>query len=323
MDYDVIIIGGGAAAYSAAIYAGRYNLKTLLVQKTFGGETMLAGQIHNWPGSGAGGIDGFELMKKMADQAKEAGAEVVNGEAEIVSCVKHCMQVNVGEKQYQGKTLVLAVGSEHRTLGLEREDELKGKGLHYCATCDGPLYKGKKVAVVGGGDSAVKSANQLIDMGVSQVYMIVREPDLLRAEPANLDRLQGREGVVYAYENEIVSFEGDPMLQGVVLRVPVDGNKSLVVDGVFVHIGAVPRSGLAEQLNLKLDERGQIDVNPRTMETNVEGVYACGDVTNAAGGFKQIVTASAEGSIAATSAYKDIQSHDGTLFCSLHAVPIT
>ena len=150
MSYDTIIVGGGAAAYSAAIYAARYNLKTLIVEKDFGGETLLAGVIHNWPGAGKDGIDGFELMKKMKDQAESTGVEIVSGEASLVSMKKHCVKVKVGKKEFVSMTLILCVGMEHRKLGLDHEDDLKGNGVHSCATCDGPLYKGKKVAVVGG-----------------------------------------------------------------------------------------------------------------------------------------------------------------------------
>ncbi len=316
MKYDTIIVGGGAAAYSAAIYAARYNLKTLVIQKDFGGETLLAGVIHNWPGAGAAGIDGFELMQKMKKQAEASGVEMIDGEATLVSTKKHCMKVKVGKKSYEGKTLILCVGMEHRKLGLDHEDDLKGNGVHSCATCDGPLYKGKNVAVVGGGDSAVKSANQLLDMGTKHVFMIVREDNLDRAEPVNLDELKARKAVTYIYENEITALEGSKKLSGVVLKKAFKKKKDLKVDGLFVEIGSVPRDELPKQLGVEFDERGQINVDPYTMATNIDGVFAAGDVTNGAAGFKQIVTASAQGAIAATSAYKDTKEHAG--FCELH-----
>ncbi len=309
MSYDTIIIGGGAAAYSAAIYAARYNLKTLLIQKVFGGETLLAGVIHNWPGAGKDGIDGFDLMQKMKEQAVDTGVEIVDGVADLVSQKRHCMTVKVGDVEYVGMTLILTVGMEHRTLGLDREDDFKGNGVHSCATCDGPLYKGKKVAVVGGGDSAVKTANQLLDMGVVHVFMIVREDNLDRAEPANLDELKARSEVSYVYNNEVTAFSGDKKVAGVTLKEGFEGSKELALDAVFVEIGSLPRADLAKQLGTDFDERGQINVDPYTMATDIDGVFAAGDVTNASAGFKQIVTASAQGAVAATSAYKDTKEH--------------
>lgn len=316
--FDCIIVGGGAAAWATAIYARRYNLETLVIEEQFGGETALAGAIENYPGFAR--IDGFDLMQQMRDQAVGLGAKVVEGKAALLENRYHCFRVGVGSDVFQAKTLVLAMGMEHRTLGLPKEKELKGKGIHYCATCDGPLFKGKRVAVVGGGDSAVKWANQLSDMGVAHVTLIAREKDLSRAEPINRKRLTEKAGVTVLTGNEIAALEGDKTLTAVRLKKKVDGRDTLAVSGVFVAIGAEPRGALATLLRVKRDARGQVDVDPRTMATSVDGVFAAGDVTNASGGFKQIVTAAAQGAIAATSCYRDVHEHPQA--CSLHAVPV-
>lgn len=319
--YDTIIIGGGAAAYSAALYCARYNLKTAVVEKTFGGETATAGKIENYPGFKS--VDGFELMEKMKEQATSLGVEIIEGEANLVKNEYHCFQIKVGEETLESQTVILSMGMEHRELPVERAKELKGKGVHYCATCDGPLFKGKLVAVVGGGDSAVKAGNQLSDMGAKHVYMLVREENLKRAEPINLDQLEKKikaGQVTSLYTTEITELKGAKKLEGVKLSKPFEGKDELKLDGVFVEIGATPRGELASQLGVRLDERGQIDVDPRTCATSIDGVFAAGDITNASGSFKQIVTGAAQGSIAATSAYKDVSTHGGA--CELHAKPI-
>ncbi len=319
--YDTIIIGGGAAAYAAAIYSARYNMKTALVEKMFGGETATAGKIENYPGFKS--IDGFELMEKMKEQAASLGIEIVEGEAELVKNEYHCFQIKIGEEILESQTVILAMGMEHRELSVERAKELKGKGIHYCATCDGPLFKGKLVAVVGGGDSAVKAGNQLSDMGAEHIYMIVREEDLKRAEPINLDQLEkkikaGKVTVLYA--TEIAELKGEKKLEAIKISKEFEGKDELKLDGIFVEIGAVPRGELAEQLGVRLDEHGQIDVDPRTGATSVDGVFAAGDVSNASGEFKQIITGAAQGAIAATSVYKDMSVHGGA--CELHAKPV-
>lgn len=319
--YEAIIIGGGVAAYAAALYSTRYNMKTVLVEKLFGGETATAGKIENYPGFAS--IDGFELMEKMKGQATAIGVEVIEGEAELVKNEYHCFQIKVGEQTLQSQTVILAMGMEHRTLPVARADELKGKGIHYCATCDGPLFKGKVIGVVGGGDSAVKAGNQLVDMGARHVYMIAREENLRRAEPINLDQLEKKikmGKVTTLFATEIVALQGDKKLEAIKLSKPLEAGDELRMDGVFVEIGATPRGELPKQLGVRLDERGQVDVDPRTCATSVDGVFAAGDVTNASGGFKQIVTGAAQGSIAATSAYRDISLHGGA--CELHAKPV-
>ncbi|MBI4281450.1 FAD-dependent oxidoreductase [Candidatus Uhrbacteria bacterium] len=315
--YDTIILGGGAAAFSAAIYGARYQMKTLLIHEEFGGETSSAGPIENYPGFKK--IDGFELMQNMEEQAKDLGVEMVNGKAELAKNIHHCFQVRVGKELFEGKTLIIAVGMERRKMGLTNEDALKGKGIHYCVTCDGPLFKKKTVGIVGGGDSAVKGANQLADL-VGEVYMIVREKDLRRAEPANFEQLKKKTNVKVLYETQILELVGEKKLKAIKLSKKIEGSDVLPLDAVFVAIGAVPRSTIPQELGIAMNGRGEIIVD-RMMKTNVEGVFGAGDITDASGSFKQIVTAAAQGSIAATSAYDDVGTHKENV-CALHAVPV-
>ncbi len=319
MDYfDVIIVGGGAAAYSAGIYAARYDMKTLLIEGEFGGETAVAATIENYPGFKA--IDGFDLMEKMKDHAVSTGVQVVQGKAELVSNAIHCFRVQVGETIYEGKTLILATGSERRTLNLPNEKEFKQRGVHYCVTCDGPLFRSKRVAIVGGGDTAIKGANQLADTA-GEILVIVRETNVNRAEPINRDRLLTRKNVRLLYTTEITALHGKDRLTEIQLSKSFNGSTTVPLDALFVAIGATPRTDLAKKLGVTLDAQGYIDVDPRTMKTNIDGVFAVGDVTNASGTFKQIVTGAAQGSIAATSAYQDLNEHGGHA-CSIHALPV-
>lgn len=315
--YDTIILGGGAAAFSAAIYAARYRMTTLLLTEEFGGETSAAGKIENYPGFLA--IDGFDLMQRMEEQAKAFGVLVMYGHAELAQNIHHCFQVRVGKECVEGKTLIIAVGMERRTMGLPREEVLKGRGVHYCVTCDGPLFRAKTVAIVGSGDSAVKGALQLADHA-GAVYVIARENTINRAEPINRDRLLAKGNVHLLYETEVQELIGEKKMRAVRLSRPVNGNDTLELDGLFVAIGAVPRSTIPAELGVAMNAKGEVIVD-RMMHTSVDGVFAAGDITDATGSFKQIVTAAAQGALAATAAYDDVGKHAANV-CELHAVPV-
>ncbi len=314
--FDLVIVGGGAAAWSAAMYARRYGLETAVLQEQFGGETATAGVIENYPGLER--VDGFELVNQMRDVALKLGAKVFEGKATEAEDRLHCFRVQAEGRTFLGKALILATGLEHRKMGVPKEDGLRGRGVHYCATCDGPFYKGKRVAVVGGGDSAVKWANQLLDAGVAHVSLIVREKNLGRAEPINRQRLERRSGVTTLFSNEVTALIGAKKLEAVELKAAVAGAHRLTFDAVFVAIGAVPRNDLAQQLDVRLDREGFVIVDPRTMTTRIPGVFAAGDVTDASGDFKQVVTGAAQGAIAATSAYHHVAEHPNV--CIIHNV---
>ncbi len=305
--YNLIIIGTGAAGLSAGVYAGRYNMKTLIVGKEFGGETARAGEIENYPGEI--GIDGYELMTKMKKHAEHVGAEVVTGEVERVEKIDDCFNVTIGDEIHHATSVVLGLGSERRRLGLVNEEELTGKGVHYCVTCDGPIYSGKTIAMVGGGDASVKGVN-LVSEYVKKVYLIVRG-DKMKAEPINIsemEKLGDKVEVLYETQVEEIIPNEKGMFDKVVLNKEVNGSKELDVDALFVEIGAVPNTDIVEPLHIEHDKTRYIEVD-NMMRTSVPGVYAAGDIVNHFGHFKQDITAAATGAVAATSAYEYYKSN--------------
>lgn len=306
--YDIIIIGSGAAGLSAAIYAGRYKLKTLVVEgKEFGGQSTSAGIIENYPG--AKNIDGYALMKTMKEQAEEVGVEFADAEVDTIEKQDRCFNIHTKDEVYHCNSVVLALGSYRRKLNVPNEKEFTGKGVHYCITCDGPLYTGKTIAVIGGGDAAVKGVSLAAEYA-DKIYLIARGKEL-RAEPINKEALEKiKDKVEILYETNIKEIFGDKMIGGIKLDKEYNGSDTLSLDGLFIEIGADPNTKPAANLNLNLDPTGHIEVD-NTMNTNIEGVYAAGDVVTHFGHFKQIVTAAAMGVVAATSAYDHCKRRTG------------
>ncbi len=306
MIYDLIIIGSGAAGLSAALYAGRYKMKTLVIAGEFGGETATAGKIENYPG--AAGVDGYDLMKTMRSQAESLGAEIVEEWAKEVGKRNSGFHISTSEgNAYEGKTVIFALGSRRRHLNLPREKELVGKGVHYCWTCDGPLYGGKTVAMVGGGDSSVKGVNFLAEYA-EKIYLISREREIT-AEPVNLEHMKNLGGKVEVMlETDVKEIVGNSMLEKIVLSKPFQGNPELRIDGLFIEIGFDPDTALPESLGLALDKDQFIQADTM-MRTNVPGAFAAGDATQHFGSFKQDITAAAMGAVAATSAYEFFKMH--------------
>lgn len=313
--YDTLIIGSGMAGLTAGLYAGRYRMQALIIGKSFGGEGTTAGETKNYPGFM--NIDGYDLMLKVKEQAEAVGVPVQDGDIEAVERRGHCFMVKANGEELMTNTLILAIGTRRRTLGLPREDMFRAKGLHYCVTCDGPLYRGKTVAIVGGGDASIKGVNEIADQ-VAKIYLIVREKEII-AEPINTEQMQKLgEKVTVLYETQIVELLGEKRLQKIRLSKPFAGSDILAIDGVFVEIGADPDVALAKTLGVELDAHGYIKTD-NMMRTSVEGVFACGDAVNHFGRFKQYITAAALGAVAATAAYEDHKIH-GEL-CEWHAVP--
>lgn len=299
--HDLIIAGTGAAGLSAALYAGRYRMKTLVIGDSFGGYTSIAGPIENYPGYLK--IDGFDLMMKMKEQAESVGAEIVD--ARVISIEKRDSQFFVtasNGQTYQAPTFILGTGTEHKRLGLPNEVELTSKGVHYCVTCDAPVYAGKEIAVVGGGDASIKGVNLAAEYA-KKIYLIVRGTKL-RAEPINHEQLlKFGDKIVILFETEVAEIVGSDMFEKVVLSKPYNGSTDLKVDGLFIEIGALPRTELAVQAGVELDDKGYVKPHP-LMLTNKEGFYAAGDVMNLFSGFKQDITAACMGAVAATSAFQ-------------------
>lgn len=315
MTYDLIIIGAGAAGLGAAIYSGRYRLKVLVISKEFGGETASAGTIENYPGIPS--IGGLELMEIMKKQAENLGVQILEAKVTEVKRQEHCFEAVANDAVYQSHEIIFALGAERRRLGLPNEKELTGHGVHYCVTCDGPLYRNKTIALVGGGDASVKGAAFAAEYA-NKIFLIVRDKEII-AEPINLERMKKLGGKIeILLETEVKEIIGARKLEKLRLSRPFKNSEELIVDGLFVEIGAVPKAGLAKSLGVELDERGYIKVD-NMMKTNIDGVFAAGDVVNHFGSFKQDITAAAMGAVAATSAYNDHKIH-GEL-CPIHAQP--
>ena len=305
-EYDLIIVGGGAAGYAAALYAKRYELSVLLIEgETPGGETANAGLIENYPGFEA--IDGYELYQKFRNHALKFGAEVQPGRVEKVTQEGHQFKVSVvGQGVREGSCIIFTHGQARRRLGLPNEERLTGKGVSYCVTCYGPLYKGKTVGIVGGGDASVKGVNLLTEFA-HKVFLIVKL-EQVNAEPINYRLMQSKSDKVETlYHTQVKEMlEENGKFIGVKLFPGYQGNDILKLDGLFIEIGAVPDRALPASLGVALTESGHIHVD-QFMQTNIAGVFAAGDVTDATGSFRQIVTAAAQGSMAATSAYEYIR----------------
>ena len=298
--YDVIIIGGGPAGMTAAIYAAKREMKTLLIEKgPFGGYMLLANKLENYPGYMS--IAGSELSEKMEEQVRSLNVEIVSAEATKLELLSNSKKVETSEGAYEGKAVILAVGGGHKKLEVKGEKEFTGRGVSYCSTCDAPFFKGKTVAVAGGGNSAISDALYLSDVA-KKVYLIHRR-EALRAEEARQSELV-KKGIEIFLNTGIDEILGDRSVNTLTIRNLTSNQvKKLPVDGVFISIGNVPHSELAKDAGVKLDEKNFIKVD-RNQETNLEGVFAAGDVT---GGVLQISTAVGEGCIAALSAYKYVK----------------
>ena len=293
MNYELAIVGAGPAGYSAAIYAVRAGIKTVVLDKGVGGGlAAISPNIENYPGFES--ISGMELAEKMKQHASRYTDIHFSEEVKSITKSVDGFTVETINDSYNVKAVLLCTGTEYRKLNVPGEAELTGRGVSYCATCDGFFFKGKKVAVIGGGNTAVVEAIYLKQIGCNEVNLIHRR-DQLRAEKAYED--EAREKKIKIHFNKVVEkIIGSEKVESLLLKDTKTGEKTeLKVDGVFVSIGEVPQNDLAKKLGVKLDENGYIVVD-REGRTNVEGVYAAGDITD---GLRQVVTACAEGAIAA------------------------
>ena len=301
--FDVLIGGQGAAAFSAGMYAARYQIEPLIVGSQFGGETATGGLIENYPGYPE--IDGFELMLKFREHVEKYGVPIVDDKLIEARRTSDGFEV-LGESgdSYTARSLILAIGRERRSLWLEHEAEWTGRGVSYCSTCDAPLHRGNTVAVVGGGDSAVKGA-VLISKYAEKVFIIYRRDRFTRPEAVNLSQLDEADNVERLFETNVVELIGsdETGLRAIRLDRPHQGSDVLEVDGLFIEIGADPRKDLAVQLGAGINDLDEVIVD-KYMQTNVPGLLAAGDLTDASGDLKQTITAAAQGSLAATAAYE-------------------
>lgn len=316
--YDVLIIGQGAAGFSAALYAARYQMKAVVFGDKFGGETAIGGAIENYPGFPA--IDGFDLMLKMREQVEGYGVEIIDEKVDTLTREPGCFEARTEDGSYRGKSVILAVGRERRKLGLPMEEEWTGKGVSYCSVCDAPLYRGKVAAVVGGGNAAVEGAI-LLARYAKKVYLVYRGDRLFRPEPIALRMLDDTPNVEVLLKTQVTALRGTEGLDGVTLERPANGSHDLNLDGLFVEIGADPRSKLGLDVGTAVNDLGEIIVD-KLMRTNVEGVFAAGDLSDASGNLKQTITAAAQGALAATSAYDFVSAHPCRCQCHAMGYPV-
>ena len=297
-DRDLIIIGAGGAGLSAAQYGARGNLRTLVLEQlSSGGQALLIEGLENYPGFPEP-ISGYDFTQKMEDQARKFGAEFDNAAVTAIRKDGHVFVLETDKGPMTTYTVILATGAAHKTLGVPGEKELSGHGVSYCATCDGPFFKNKRMLVVGGGDAACDEAIYLAHLA-SGILMIHRR-DKFRAQKALASRVLSNPKIEVRFNTELKKIEGSPAVARVTLQNAVSGKTcEEQVSAVFVFIGSDPTNGLIKPLGLPLDDVGYVDTNQR-METTVSGLYAVGDVR--ASPFRQLVVAAAEGAIAAHAA---------------------
>lgn len=292
--YDMIIIGGGPAGYTAALYAARAGLDTILVEKMSpGGQMALTGDIDNYPGF-AEGIDGFTLGMEMQRGAERFGAITEYDEIVSVDLSGEIKRLMTPDRVLLGKTVVISTGANPRKLGLEEEDELLGRGVHYCAHCDGRFYKGKTVVVVGGGNSAAQDALYLSRLA-EKVYVVHRR-DSLRATRIYHQPLMDAENIEFVWNSAVERIVAEDRPSSIIVSESRSGEKrEIACDGVFVSIGREPVTDFLGD-SLSLDSAGYI-IADESCETAIPGVYAVGDVRTKL--LRQVVTAAADGAVAA------------------------
>lgn len=297
---QLIIIGSGPAGYTAAIYAARANLKPLVIASSVevGGELMNTTEVENFPGFPEG-IQGPELMTKMEEQARKFGAEILYQDVTELDLSGPVKRVQLGSGSIEeAAAVIFATGSAYRKIGLPKEEHLSGRGVSWCATCDGFFFRERTIAVVGGGDSAMEEATFLTRFA-TKVYVIHRR-DELRASKIMQERAIANEKIEFVWNSEVVDILGDEAVTGVVLKDTVDGStRELDLQGVFVAIGNDPRTKLVHG-QLDLTPEGTIWVDGRSSRTSMPGVFAAGDVIDPT--YRQAVTAAASGTIAALDA---------------------
>lgn len=298
--YDIIIIGGGPAGLTAALYACRANKKTLVIEKeTFGGQITFSPKVENIPGFVS--LTGNEFAEKLVEQVLEQGADVESCEVlEIKDGEVKTVVTDDGE--FEGKAVIIATGAKHRMLGVEDEEKYVGEGISFCAVCDGAFYKGKTVAVVGGGNSALQEAILLSDLA-KKVY-VVQNLDFLTGEKKLADQLYKLDNVEVITGVTVESFLGDSELEGIVIKNSAGESRKLSIDGLFIAIGLIPQNDAFKNV-VKLDGRGYAVID-ETCESATKGIFVAGDCR--AKKIRQVTTAAADGAIAALAACDYIDS---------------
>jgi thioredoxin reductase (NADPH) len=299
--YDVLILGAGPAGMVAGIYSARYSRKTAIIGEEIGGTAVKGGEYENWPGIEK--ISGVELMENFKKHVESYKVPLIAKKITEVKKVEGLFHVKAGEEEILGRTLIITFGTKHRKLDIPGEAELLGKGVSYCATCDGMFFKGKNVvAVIGGADSAAKAALFLSEIA-KQVKIIYRKGEL-RSEPIYRERIEGKENIEVIYNSIPTEIVGKDAVEAIKIKDDAGKETEIKTQGVFIEIGAVPCNEILTSLKLDQDAGCYVKVN-RQMETNVDGIFVAGDITE--GSLKQVVTGAGEGAIAAHSAHEYLQ----------------
>ena len=294
--YDLVIIGGGPAGLSAGIYAVRYGLNTLVLEKGFvSGQISTTGEVENYPGFTS--ISGMELMDKFSEHAKAAGVVVESRDVLDVRSEGELKVISTDSGDLETFSLIIATGASPRKLGVSGEDGFRGKGVSYCATCDGPFFKGKNVLVVGGGESAITDSLILSDLAAS--VCVVHRRDELRASKVLQDRAFAKPNIEFSWNTVLEEIIGDSVVREVILRNTTSGETwTSPIDGIFIYVGVEPNTGF---IDVEKDDYGFI-VTDGKMATSEAGIFAAGDCR--AGVLRQVITAASDGVIAAFEAYE-------------------
>jgi len=294
-NYDLIIIGAGPAGLTAAVYAARYKINFLIIGKMSGGLMGEAYEICNFPSYNR--VNGVELMKKMINHVNDLGVEIKSEEVLDIKKKGKEFEIKTNKEIYPAKKIIIATGSERRKLGINREKELTGKGISYCATCDAPFYKDKVVGVAGGSDAALTAA-LLLSKFTKKVYIIYRKNKFFRGDNIWIEEVKRNKKIESLFNSTITRLIGKDKLE----EIEINGEKKLKLDGLFVEIGGMPNIELAKNIGVKIG-KNQI-ITDKQQKTNIKGFFAAGDVTD--NPLKQIVTACGEGATAANSIYREL-----------------
>jgi thioredoxin reductase (NADPH) len=307
--YDLVIIGSGVTGFGAAMYAARLDLTVAVIGNVDGGTITLTDDVANYPGYVQ--LTGKELADKIKEHALDYPVFMETGTVtDIFRSKENIFYVVTENKSFLAKSIIIATGMKERELEVPGHDELKNKGVSYCALCDAPLYKDKVVAVVGGSDSAAKEA-LLLAKYCPKVYMIYRR-EKIRPEPINAARIERDSKIEVITNTNVIEILGSNKVTAVKLDNPYNGSDTLRLDGVFIAIGGIPYSDLAAKLGVELNEKGEIKID-RSSRTNIKGIFAAGDVVD--GEFKQAITGVAEGVNAAYQAYRYVNENEFNSTC--------
>lgn len=298
--YDIIIIGAGPAGMSAAIYGQRAGKKTLLLdEKGFGGQILNTPQVENYPGIKA--TSGFQLASSLYEQATELGAEIKYAKVDAIEQSDGQINVITAQETFEGKAVIIAVGARNRPLGIADEERFVGSGVSYCAACDGMFFRGKSVAVIGGGNTALEDAEVLSGLA-SKVYLVHRR-DEFRGEAANVKRLEGKENIEFVLNHVPEALVGEGLISGIKVKEVNSGEERLLdVQGVFVAIGQLPDTEEFAPI-IDLDEKGYV-IAGEDCETTAKGIFVAGDCRTKK--VRQLTTAAADGAVAALAAVEYI-----------------